>query len=99
MLALVGGKARNVSYRRFVEAGLADDDEEFRVAMNESARCIGPEKFRDWVEEQHAMLMSSRRCPEDVAFRRLPGSWVAPDEVLASVAKLSGSDIVSILAR
>ena len=99
MLALVNGKARNVSYRRFVETGLAEDDEEFRVAMNKSARCIGPEKFRDWVEEQHAMLLSSRRCPEDVAFRRLPGRWVESDEVLEAVAKLSGSDVDSILTR
>ena len=45
------------------------------------------------------MLLSSRRCPEDVAFRRLPGRWVESDEVLEAVAKLSGSDIVSILAR
>ena len=99
MLALVNGKARNVSYRRFVETGLAEDDEEFRVAMNESARCIGPSTFRDWVEEQHAMLLTSRRRPEDVAFRRLPGRWVESDEVLEAVAKLSGSDVDSILAR
>ncbi len=99
MLSLVGGKARSVSYRRFVETGLAEDDDEFMVAMSESARCIGPEKFRDWVEEQHALLLNSRRCPQDVAFRRLPGHWVESDEVLESVAKLSGNDVEAILAR
>ena len=93
------GKARNVSYRRFVETSLADDDEVFMLAMNESARCIGPEKFRDWVEEQHARLLLSRRRPEDVAFRRLPDCRVESDEVLDAVAKLSGGDVDSILAR
>jgi putative transposase len=99
MLSLVDGKSPGVSYRRFVEAGLAVDDEEFTVAMNESVRCIGPEKFRDWVEEQHALLLTSRRCPEDVALRHLPDRWVESDEVLDAVAKLSGGDVDSILAR
>ncbi len=99
MLSLVGGEAQSVSYRRFVETGLAEDDDEFMVAMNESSRCIGPEKFRDWVEEQHALLLNSRRCPQDVAFRHLPGCWVDADEVLESVAKLSGSDVDSLLAH
>ncbi len=69
------------------------------VAMSESVRCIGPGKFRDWVEEQHALLLNSRRCPQDVAFRRLPGHWVESDEVLEAFAELSGNDAEAIVAH
>jgi hypothetical protein len=93
MLDLVGGDAgrAGVRYERFVEAGLAKGDEEFRDDLLRSPRGIGDEKFRAWVDERHAAIMADHRRGEDVSFRPEGGSLDA-GVVLARVAGVRAVD-------
>lgn len=101
MLALAGGreKERTERYRCFVEAGIAVDDEGFVEAMSRSARSIGADDFREWVEERHAQLLKKRRHPEDVTLRRKMGRRPEPGTVLAAVASAAGTTVEGLKAR
>jgi hypothetical protein len=92
ILAQVGGDAdgREEAYRRFVETGLAETDEEFRAAMRLSARSIGGDKFREWVEEEHRAQAKSSGSEEDVAFRRTQQRTKPVAEVLDAAARFCG---------
>ena len=101
MLALMGGSKgkRGERYRQFVETGLAENNEEFLVALNRSARSIGDDDFREWVDERHAALLSDRRRPEDVSFRVGAGKRWEVEEVLKIVAKAAGTTVEGLGAR
>ena len=101
MLALAGGreKERPERYRCFVEAGIAADDEEFMAAMNRSARSIGGDDFREWVDERYAELLKKRKHPEDVTLRREMGRRPEPGTVLAVVASAAGTTVEGLKAR
>jgi len=101
MLALVGGSKGKWGerYRQFVETGLAENNEEFLVALKRSARSIGDDDFREWVDERHAALLSERRCPEDVSFREGAGKRLEVEEVLKTVAKAAGTTVEGLGAR
>jgi hypothetical protein len=96
MLALVGGKDKAASYGQFVEAGIAEDDEEFLEAMRLSAKSIGSPEFRAWVDERHGAIMKKCRHPEDIAFRGRRGGTVSPDVILKAVAKLAETSIENL---
>lgn len=76
-------------YRKFVEAGLAGTDEEWKQAMKESRLGVGGEDFRRWVWDQHTDLWKGRRKKEDVLLRREP-QRVGSEEVLKVVAEEFG---------
>ncbi|MBU0715074.1 MAG: transposase [Verrucomicrobia bacterium] len=101
MLALMGGhdKERMERYRYFMEAGIAVDDEEFIAAMNRSARSIGEDDFREWVDERHEELLKERKHPEDVTLRREMGRCPEPEIVLAAVASAAGTTVEGLKAR
>ena len=82
-------KDRIGSYRDYVAGGLARDDEEMRKALWASARSIGGERFREWVEQKHEKLSEKAGCREDVAFRRVRGV-VGVEDVLRAVAGFCG---------
>jgi putative transposase len=101
MLALAGGreKERPEHYRCFVEAGIAADDEEFMGVLNRSARSIGGDDFREWVDEQYAELLKKRKHPEDITLRREIGRRPDPGTVLAAVASAAGTTVEGLKAR
>jgi hypothetical protein len=64
------GGGRN-GYRRYVDSGLAETDEEFKGVLKASPCCIGNEGFRLWVERWRGHGLSKRKQKQDVAFRRV----------------------------
>jgi REP element-mobilizing transposase RayT len=89
ILAEMSGKRRDWPrrYREFVETGLAEEDEDIKLALKESPRSIGGEGFRVWVDELCRKLIESHRRPEDAAFRRITEPLSA-DKVLAILAEV-----------
>lgn len=79
-------KRRAAEYRRFVEAGVARNDEEFLAELERSPRSIGDDKFRKWVDECYEELLETGKTREDAAFRRLNGKQ-SPDVILCTVAQ------------
>ena len=83
MLAGMGGKSRvrTKRYREFIEAGLAEEDEDFKDALKASPRSIGGDSFREWVDEIYQKLVEKCDVKEDVSFRRITepmeasGAW------------------------
>ncbi len=75
MLSLMEGrkKERPVRYRKFVEGGIREDDEEFQIELERSARSIGNEKFKERVDDCYAELHASREVQEDISFRLFRG--------------------------
>ena len=100
MLELIGGrgKTRPERYRRFVEEGIAADDEAFQAVLSRSGRSIGDEAFREWVDERHAELLNKRKRPEDVSFRRALRR-LEPQAVLGAVAAAAGTTEAGLKAR
>lgn len=84
--SLIAGEGTNASreYERYVEGGLVQPDEEFLEAMIRSPRSIGDDKFHEWVEEKHQVLIKTHGRDEDVSFRMV-GNRVLPEQVLRAV--------------
>lgn len=93
LLAMMEGRPRQKKegYRRYVEGGLADSDEEFRTLMKESRLGIGGADFVNWVKERHTELVSRAHRVEDAALRRT-GQRLQPDAVVEEVCKELGED-------
>lgn len=81
-------------YRQFVEAGLAEDDEEFKVLLKESPRSMGSAGFRAWIDEMYDKRIESHGAREDISFRHitepLDASLVL--EIIAGVFKVNVED-------
>jgi putative transposase len=73
LLAEMHGKRREwpKRYREFVESGLAESDEDFKVALKESPRSIGSDGFRAWIDELYQKRLEKHPRVEDVSFRRI----------------------------
>lgn len=73
ILAEMGGKRLQwpKRYREFVETGLAEDDEDFKVALKESVRSIGSDGFRARIDELYQECTKRHNNPEDISFRRI----------------------------
>lgn len=92
ILALMGGlplRKQHAAYRRFVETGLVEADEEFLETLKHAAWGIGDELFQERLRDLHTDQALRVRHIEDVAFRRL-GCRVPPETVLATVATAFG---------
>lgn len=89
ILSEMGGQERKwpERYREYVERGLAKDDREFKAAIKRSARSIGSDAFRIWIDELHRKAAGGRRRPEDISFRHLTEP-LQPDLVLETLAKI-----------
>jgi REP element-mobilizing transposase RayT len=94
LLAEMSGKRREwpKRYREFVERGLAESDEDFQVALKESPRSIGSDRFRAWIDDLHQKRVETHACPEDVSFRRITEPLHA-DVVLAILAEVFNADV------
>ena len=73
-------------YREYVETGLADNDDDFQVAMKLSPRSIGSDDFRAWIDEIYQKQVEGHARPEDVSFRHITEP-LSPDEVLGILAE------------
>jgi putative transposase len=102
VLSLVSGsrvrKERMKRYGQFVEAGLAGDDEELKVALVRSAHGIGSAEFCEDIEDQYRDLVSRRRQREDISFRRVV-CRVSPQRVLDVVARAFSVERDELLRR
>ncbi len=89
LLAEMHGKRREwpKRYREFVESGLAENDEDFQVALKESPRSIGSDGFRAWIDELYQKRLEKHTRPEDVSFRHISEPLPA-DDVLAILSEV-----------
>jgi REP element-mobilizing transposase RayT len=89
VLAQMGGRIseRPKRYRKFVETGLAEDDEEFREILSASPRSIGGDDFRAWVDALHLERLRGCLRPEDISFRHTTEP-LSPNVVLAVLANI-----------
>jgi REP element-mobilizing transposase RayT len=62
-------KGQMARYRRFVEMGMVENDEDFELILKASPRSLGGDGFRAWVDELHEQRLQERGSPEDVSFR------------------------------
>ena len=87
LLAEMHGKRREwpKRYREFVESGLAESDDDFKVALKESPRSIGSDGFRAWIDDLYQKRVERHAKPEDAAFRHITEP-LPPDRVLAVLA-------------
>ena len=87
VLALLGGgkPATAAVYRKFVETGLAETDEDLARILKASPRCIGGEAFRRWVDGLYAKLLDKRDKKEDASFHR-QAATMEPEAVLKIVS-------------
>lgn len=83
LLAEMSGKRREwpKRYREFVETGLAQSDDDFKVALKESPRSIGGDGFRARIDEVYQKMLETHSRPEDVSFRRITEP-LKPEEVI-----------------
>ena len=79
-------------YAEYVEAGLAESDEEFAEAMKQSPRCIGGDAFRAWVDELYEKLMASHGAAEDISFRHVTEPLM-PEAVIGVLAEELGVEV------
>jgi len=91
LLARMQGKERDRPrrYREFIETGLAESDDDFKVALKQSPRCIGGEAFRVWVDDLYRKRLQARARPEDVSFRHITVP-LGVDKVLSVLADVFG---------
>jgi len=86
------------TYRRFVEAGIADVDAAFIDEQKASRLCIGSEGFRDRVATWYDDLIAGKPRPEDIAFRRT-GRRLSAERILAVVCERLAVDRTSLQRR
>lgn len=100
MLGLMGSRKRSQrgEYRKYVERGLVETDEEFLALLKGSKLCIGGDEFRAKISELYQELVESSRKPEDVAFRQQMGK-VAVDEILGLLSRTLGLEVERLRER
>jgi putative transposase len=81
-----------VVYRRYVEAGLAKSDEEFRDIMAERSLAVGDVAFREEMRRRYEQASAEARRVEDISFRRPAGARADPQKVKESVCRVVGCD-------
>lgn len=85
----VSGWRACAAYRRYIEGGLAETDEEFEKLMKNSGPVLGSDDFRNRVQEMADEKQKHLKCPEDAEFR-----WeqrkLSADEILEKGAEYFG---------
>ena len=80
------GRGRESSrYKKYIEVGLAQSDEEFTDLMREKGVAIGSSAFIEEVKELHRQVAEEHHLPEDISFRHIQ-TYRTPDEVTRAVA-------------
>lgn len=78
-----GGKN---AYRRFVEAGLAENDQELKKALDGSVLGIGGEGFIGEVKKRYQRLLEEKDPAGEESFRQM-GTWLKAEDVLERVCR------------
>jgi REP element-mobilizing transposase RayT len=91
------GRARD-TYRDYVEAGLAQDDEEFAVLYRTARLALGSEEDVEAMRQRHEQARIEVKRQEDVALRRGPGRH-SPEEVLHAVARVMRKPLPELKRR
>jgi hypothetical protein len=94
ILEQVGGRGRQQRerYRQYVEAGLAERDEELDVLLSQATGSVGSERFQAEMEQKQQQRVRECGKPEDAAFRR-PGRRATVAQVQAAVAGVVGQQV------
>jgi len=100
VLALTGEAApkQRRAYRRFVEAGLAETDEEFVDLLRTSGWGLGDAEFQEGIRDRHTASAAQVRRPEDVSFRHM-GPRREAGVVVKAVAEAFGLDASALRKR
>lgn len=100
LLAEMSGKqdAWPKRYREFVESGLAEPDDDFKMALKASPRCIGGDGFRAWIDELYQQRVEAHARPEDVSFRHVTEP-LSTSNVLAVLADIFAVDVSEFCRR
>jgi len=100
VLAHVAGaeKDRRREYRRFVEAGLAQKDNEMLEVLKGGGWGVGEKDFQDRIRDIHIDMAGKRKRIEDVSYRRA-GRLYEPKVILKVVARSFGVEVGSLRQR
>lgn len=100
LLAEMSGKQREwpKRYREFVESGLAQSDDDLKVALKQSPRSIGGDGFRAWVDELYQKRVEVHARPEDISFRHCTEP-LSPDDVLSVLAAIFSVEVSEFCRR
>jgi len=96
-VVLFGSCARQ-KYRKFVEGGIAQSDEEFMQIKDTSPHTIGSLEFDCRVRRLYKALVEESGVTKDVAFREQVEA-IPPDVVVDAVCKVFGVDKEYICTR
>ena len=91
-------KKRRLTYRRFVETGIAETDAEFLESLKDSPWGIGDTEFQNRIRDLHTDRAGQVKRKEDVSFRRMSPT-VTATAVLDAVAKEFGIDPAALRRR
>ncbi len=93
-----GPGGRQQAYRDYVESGLAESDDDFKVVMRASPRSIGGDGFRSWIDERYQKRLEKHARPEDASFRHVTEPLPA-SAVLEALADVCGVDVSEFRRR
>jgi len=86
-------------YRKYVESGLAETDEELEEAMKGGGLAIGRAEFVEEMKERYRrMREKSKRRAEDISLRKERRA-VPPEEIVERVCEVLGIDKEKLLQR
>jgi REP element-mobilizing transposase RayT len=86
---------RPQAYRRFVETGLAETDDEIAELMKSGRRGIGSKAFQKWVDKEYEELKKAYARGEDVSFRKEADLYDL-DHILQTVATSFGFEMTDL---
>jgi hypothetical protein len=85
-------------YGKYVETGLAEDDEEFEAVLKQSPRSIGGDAFRAWVDARYLKRMKGLKSKEDISFRHVTEP-LSTESILEAVSEVLGEQAESFRER
>jgi len=87
-----------LSYRQYVESGLAESDEDFKKLLKRSTLGLGSEAFIAELEERYRRMNENGVCREDISFRRLKEK-IPPSTILKMVCQHFGVSLDALVAH
>lgn len=91
-------KRQRQAYRRFVEAGIAETDQEFLDLLKEAPWGVGDAEFQGRIRDLHTDRIRQMKRKEDASFRRVTAT-VTATAVLDAVAREFGGESAALQIR
>lgn len=82
-------KEKRHNYRRYVEAGVEESDDDFKDVLEKAVWGIGDDEFNAKIRDMHVEIAMRARRPEDVALRKKEFN-IASKDVIKVVAEELG---------